>query len=260
MTDDETITLRVTFAGGCPDDYQAFWGNVSIGRIMKTTGYPTCDGQWSWVLNVNGLPSLGRGCGHGDDLDDCTTKFMAAWMRIRSRLTEPDIAKARGLMGIRRLLSPEAGQSGRGPVGAQGLRRFDLLVGVGGRPVPRAVGGLVGQTREVAAFCCPAGPGRRHMPLRKPAADARGFPQAGPGSVSLPRASIRDPSTEKCSSDNSGLTCGWFRSLSYGTEAPAERSGWCSKIPYQSGRVIANLPRRPLSRDHFCKGGPARTS
>src|ERR1700758_350720 len=27
------------------------------------------------------------------------------------------------------------------------------------------------------------------------------------------QASINVPSTEKCSSDNSGLTCGWFRSL-----------------------------------------------
>jgi hypothetical protein len=27
------------------------------------------------------------------------------------------------------------------------------------------------------------------------------------------QASISVPSTEKCSSDNSGLTCGWFRSL-----------------------------------------------
>ena len=27
------------------------------------------------------------------------------------------------------------------------------------------------------------------------------------------QASISVPSTEKCSSDNSGLTCGWFKSL-----------------------------------------------
>ena len=81
--------MHVTFADGCPDDYQVFWRGVSIGRIMKVTGYPIRDAQWSWVLNVNGLPSLGDDCGHGDDLDDCTTKFMAAWMRIKSRLKWP---------------------------------------------------------------------------------------------------------------------------------------------------------------------------
>jgi hypothetical protein len=105
MTEDENITLCVTFAGGCPDDFQVFWGSVPIGRIMKTTGYPTRDAQWSWCCNVPWLPSLGGSCGHGDDLDDCTTKFMAVWIRIRARLTEADMAALRDILRPVRALS-----------------------------------------------------------------------------------------------------------------------------------------------------------
>jgi hypothetical protein len=95
---DENITVCVTLPGGCPDDYQIFWGSVSIGRIMKTTGYPTPDAQWSWAVNVNGLPLLGGGCGHGGDLYDCKHQAIAVWMRIRSRLTEADIAKVLAML------------------------------------------------------------------------------------------------------------------------------------------------------------------
>ena len=41
--DNESITVRVTFAGGCSDDYQVFWRSFPIGRIMNTAGYPTLD-------------------------------------------------------------------------------------------------------------------------------------------------------------------------------------------------------------------------
>jgi hypothetical protein len=40
------------------------------------------------------------------------------------------------------------------------------------------------------------------------------------------QASINVPSTEKCSSDNSGLTCGWFRSLVMNV---ANTSPFCSR-------------------------------
>ena len=84
MTDDETITVCVTFAGSCPDDYQVFWRSVPIGRIMRSTGYPTRDAQWSWVIS---LPREGGDCGTGDDLDDCKRQAIAAWLRIRARVT-----------------------------------------------------------------------------------------------------------------------------------------------------------------------------
>jgi hypothetical protein len=98
IRDDELLTVRVTTPGGCPDDYQVIWRGVPIGRIMQATGFPSQDTRWSWGCNVYGLPSLGGSSGHGDDLNDCKAMFMASWTRIRSRLTEADIAKAHGLM------------------------------------------------------------------------------------------------------------------------------------------------------------------
>src|ERR1019366_2587814 len=81
MTDDETITVCVTFAGGCPDDYQVFWRSVPIGRIMKTTGYPTRDAQWSWVIS---LPRESGDWGTGDNLADCEAKLGRALARLRA--------------------------------------------------------------------------------------------------------------------------------------------------------------------------------
>jgi hypothetical protein len=49
------------------------------------------------VLQCPVAPVASRELRPGDDLDDCTTKFMAAWIRIRSRLTEADMAKLRDM-------------------------------------------------------------------------------------------------------------------------------------------------------------------
>jgi hypothetical protein len=87
--DHESITVRVTFAGGCPDDYQVFWRSVPIGRIMKTTGYPTRDAQWSWVIS---LPRESGDCGTGDNLADCEAKLGRALARILARVTKDDRA------------------------------------------------------------------------------------------------------------------------------------------------------------------------
>ena len=40
MTDDETLTLRLTVIGGqrCADDYQVIWRGMSIGHIMRASG------------------------------------------------------------------------------------------------------------------------------------------------------------------------------------------------------------------------------
>ena len=77
-------------ANGICDDYQVFWRSVLIGRIMKTTGYPTRDAQWSWVIS---LPRESGDCGTGDNLADCEAKLGRALARILARVTKDDRAQ-----------------------------------------------------------------------------------------------------------------------------------------------------------------------
>lgn len=99
MTDDETISLRVTVIGGKrhPDDYQVIWRDLPIGRIMKRDGVPPSQAeQWWWGFTFySNKPSLSSNNGGGTDLEDCKAKFKIAWTRIRATLTDADIAKAR---------------------------------------------------------------------------------------------------------------------------------------------------------------------
>jgi hypothetical protein len=64
------------------------------------------------------------------------------------------------------------------------------------------------------------------------------------------QASIKVPSTEKCSSDNSGLTCGWFRSrvMNFANTSPfCSRSRFLVKLA-RPGRP-ARAPRTSGTRD-----------
>jgi hypothetical protein len=94
--DSETIALRATVIAGkrYADDYQVIWRGLSIGRIMMSSGAPAHLAQWSWSCSVHGKPGASAN-GNGTDLDDCKTKFKAAWAVIRAGLTEEDIASAR---------------------------------------------------------------------------------------------------------------------------------------------------------------------
>ena len=74
------------------DDYQVIWRELPIGRIMRAPGLPPHVPQWRWTANVYGKP--GGGSGSGVDLDDCKRQFRAAWLMLRTGLTDQDIARA----------------------------------------------------------------------------------------------------------------------------------------------------------------------
>ncbi len=97
MLDNETIAIHLTKIVGKSylDDYTVIWRGLPIGRIRKNPGLPAHVDQWSWGCNVCGQPSLSGDSGSGTDLEDCEAKFKLAWARIRVRLTDRDIAKAR---------------------------------------------------------------------------------------------------------------------------------------------------------------------
>jgi hypothetical protein len=99
MLDNETFTVHVTKIDGqsYPDDYTVIWRDLPIGRIRKSPGLPAHVDQWCWGCNVHGQPSLSGDSGQGSDLEDCKAKFKIAWARIRSGLTDRNIAKAREL-------------------------------------------------------------------------------------------------------------------------------------------------------------------
>ncbi len=61
---------------------------------MQRSGVPAQADHWWYGFTFYGPPWLGSYSGTGSDLDDCKTKFKAAWTRIRAELTDADIAKA----------------------------------------------------------------------------------------------------------------------------------------------------------------------
>jgi len=93
MTDDlESVALRPTVVDGNrqEDDYEVIWRGLPIGRMMKPAGDP----HWWWGCNVYGQPSAATDRGPGINFKDCQLRFKLAWTRIRSGLTEEDIAVA----------------------------------------------------------------------------------------------------------------------------------------------------------------------
>jgi hypothetical protein len=97
MTNDsEPIALRATVIGGqrYADDFTVIWRRLPIGRIMKSSGVPHNEAQWSWNCYVYGRPSRADDSGTGADIDECKAEFKNAWARIRAGLTEADVARA----------------------------------------------------------------------------------------------------------------------------------------------------------------------
>lgn len=92
----ETIYFRPTMVGaflgaGRDDDFQAIWRGLPIARITRTDGQ-----HWNWRCTLPGRPLTGGDYGTGDSFDNCEVAFRTAWTRIRSELTDADIAKAVG--------------------------------------------------------------------------------------------------------------------------------------------------------------------
>jgi len=97
VPDDETIALLVTEIGNRRqiDDFTVVWRDMPIGRIMKSLFRAgSHDRRWWWGCNFRDQPSLDDDSGDGIDLEDCKTKFLIVWTRIRAGLTDADIAKA----------------------------------------------------------------------------------------------------------------------------------------------------------------------
>lgn len=97
MSDDETLTLRVTVIGGerCQDDYEVLWRGMSIGRIRRANGSAGTE-LWAWNCWLGGRPCKADEAGGGASLDDAKAQFREAWQQIRAGLSEAQIARARG--------------------------------------------------------------------------------------------------------------------------------------------------------------------
>jgi hypothetical protein len=67
---------------------------MPIGRIMRSNGVPSQNPQWWWGCNVYAQPQPGGDSGTGAELGGCKARFKAAWVRIRTGLTDEDIATA----------------------------------------------------------------------------------------------------------------------------------------------------------------------
>jgi hypothetical protein len=98
----ETLTLRPTVIAGqrYADDYQVRWCGLPVGRIVLGSRAPHDRPPWSWSCHLPGRPQGNDDRGSATDLADAKAKFKAAWARIRSDLTEAEIADARRVAEI----------------------------------------------------------------------------------------------------------------------------------------------------------------
>jgi len=92
MTDEETLELRPNIIDGVrqDDDFEVIWRGLPIGRILKEPSSP----HWWWGCNVYGQPPTPNDRGPAINFKDCQVRFRLAWARMRSTLTEQDIAIA----------------------------------------------------------------------------------------------------------------------------------------------------------------------
>ncbi|MCA1458113.1 hypothetical protein I6F35_33815 [Bradyrhizobium sp. BRP22] len=90
------LFLRPTVIGGVSreGDYQVIWDGFSIGRIYSTHGV---GGHhiWNWGVILANVPQRPDDRGSAADLEDAKLLFKTAWLRLRSRLSDEDIAEAR---------------------------------------------------------------------------------------------------------------------------------------------------------------------
>lgn len=99
MTDDQ-LRLRPTVIVGetAPDDYQVFWRDLPIGRILKQPGVPTGRPNWHWGVAFPGRPQPPGHRGNCSDLEECKRRFKAVWAGIRSGLSEADCETAKRVL------------------------------------------------------------------------------------------------------------------------------------------------------------------
>jgi hypothetical protein len=102
MRDPETLTMRATAIAGerFADDYAVIWRGMSVGRIVLGNGAPHDRPPWLWSCHLPGRPQDGDDRDSATDLANAKAKFKAAWARIRSGLTEAEIARARRVAEI----------------------------------------------------------------------------------------------------------------------------------------------------------------
>jgi hypothetical protein len=101
MTDAlEGVALRPAVVDGQaqPDDYEAIWRGLCIGRIQKQAD----SRHWWWSCNVYGQPPVANDRGPAIDFKDGQLRFKLAWTRIRPTLTEEAIAAATQHAGMQR--------------------------------------------------------------------------------------------------------------------------------------------------------------
>jgi hypothetical protein len=94
---DDQLRLRPTVIAGekASDDYQVFWRELPIGRILKQPGVPTGRPNWYWGVAFPGRPLPAGHRGNCSDIEECKRRFKAVWAGIRQGLSEADIEAAR---------------------------------------------------------------------------------------------------------------------------------------------------------------------
>ncbi len=88
----ESLTLRVTVIGGQrgADDFGVIWRGLPIGRIMRASGVPHDEQQWSWNCYLYGRPARGK---RGADVRPDFSAHRQAGKYGRPRRSSQSIAK-----------------------------------------------------------------------------------------------------------------------------------------------------------------------
>jgi hypothetical protein len=97
---DEQLILRPTVIGGdtSHEDYQVFWNDLAIGRVLKQPGVPMGRPNWHWGVTFPGRAQLATHRGNCSDLDECKRRFKVVWAAIRTGISKADIEAARRIV------------------------------------------------------------------------------------------------------------------------------------------------------------------
>jgi hypothetical protein len=82
QTPHDELRLRPARLNGgppAPDDFEVFWRDISVGRILKQPGAPAGKPSWFWGVILPNKPQPAYHRGICSDIEECKRRFKVAW-------------------------------------------------------------------------------------------------------------------------------------------------------------------------------------
>ena len=95
--DDKPLTLRKMIIDGktIVDDFEVFWDDIPVGRILRQPGVPIGKPNVWWGVSFGGRPQSADRKGIVTTIDEGKARFKLAWSAIRPTITDQDVERER---------------------------------------------------------------------------------------------------------------------------------------------------------------------